>query len=469
MPPSPAALFPPHAKRQELDDFLTRALQAAALRVRAGPVMPRADMHDFRRQLQEIDFDAPRSLHEMIEWTIGHLERGIVQMSHPRYFGLFNPAPNFPAQCADRIAGAFNPQLASSGSSPVPVAIESHVIGALAARAGLGPAAGGHFTNSGSEANFTALHCALTRAHADYPESGVRVFCAPLAVYASRDCHPVWMKVAHQTGIGRQALRSIPTDGSGRMDCALLASAIAEDRRNNILPLMICATAGTTGGGMIDPLQACAAQAREQGIWFHVDAAWGGAALCSERLRGLLDGIEMADSITIDAHKWFATTMGCGMFLINEAGLLNEAFGVQAEFMPSNAIRSDPYLNSVQWSRRFIGLRLFLSLATAGWHGFAQHVERAVDLIGGIRSRLAALGWTIANQSGLAVLCVIPPAGSNGVHSVVRDVLASGRVWVAKTTFESREVVRICVTHGECSDADADELVRVLHSATGAQ
>jgi glutamate/tyrosine decarboxylase-like PLP-dependent enzyme len=392
-----------------------------------------------------------------------------VQMSHPRYFGLFNPAPNFPAQCADRIAGAFNPQLASSGSSPVPVAIESHVIGALAARAGLGPAAGGHFTNSGSEANFTALHCALTRAHADYPESGVRVFCAPLAVYASRDCHPVWMKVAHQTGIGRQALRSIPTDGSGRMDCALLASAIAEDRRNNILPLMVCATAGTTGGGMIDPLQACAAQAREQGIWFHVDAAWGGAALCSERLRGLLDGIEMADSITIDAHKWFATTMGCGMFLINEAGLLNEAFGVQAEFMPSNAIRSDPYLNSVQWSRRFIGLRLFLSLATAGWHGFAQHVERAVDLIGGIRSRLAALGWTIANQSGLAVLCVIPPAGSNGVHSVVRDVLASGRVWVAKTTFESREVVRICVTHGECSDADADELVRVLHSATGAQ
>jgi glutamate/tyrosine decarboxylase-like PLP-dependent enzyme len=469
MPRNAAALFPSPATRRELDDFLTRALQAAALRVGAGPVMPNADMDDFRRQLQQIDFDSPRSLHDMIEWTIGHLEHGIVQMTHPRYFGLFNPAPSFPAQCADRIAGAFNPQLASSGSSPVPVALESHVIRALGVRAGLGPAAGGHFTNSGSEANFTALHCALTRAHAGYPENGVRVFGAPVAVYASRDCHPVWMKVAHQTGIGRQALRSIPTDGSGRMDCALLARTIAEDRRNHVVPLMICATAGTTGGGMIDPLPGCAAQAREHGIWFHVDAAWGGAALCSERLRGLLNGIEMADSITIDAHKWFATTMGCGMFLINEAGLLNEAFGVQAEFMPSSAIRSDPYLNSVQWSRRFLGLRLFLSLATAGWHGFSQHVDRAVDLIAGIRGRLADLRWTIANESNLAVLCVIPPAGSNDIQKVVHDVLASGRAWVAKTTFESREVVRICVTHGECSDADADELVRVLQSAAGVQ
>src|SRR6266550_216254 len=108
------------------------------------------------------------------------------------------------------------------------------------------------------------------------------------------------------------------------------------------------------GGGMVDPLASCAQIAREHGLWYHVDAAWGGAALCSERLRGLLAGIELADSLTIDAHKWFATTMGCGMFITRHPAVLSEAFRVRADFMPSNAQSLDPYLNTLQWSRRFM-------------------------------------------------------------------------------------------------------------------
>jgi glutamate/tyrosine decarboxylase-like PLP-dependent enzyme len=225
---------------------------------------------------------------------------------------------------------------------------------------------------------------------------------------------------------------------------------------------MVVATAGTTGAGMIDPLHACADVAQQERLWYHVDAAWGGAALASERLRGLLAGMELADSITIDAHKWFATTMGCGMFITAHGAVLSEAFRVTTDFMPSNQTSLDPYLNTVQWSRRFMGLRLFLSLAAAGWAGYGAHVERAVEVIARAEERLRERGWTAVNRSSLAVLCVVPPAGSAPIREIVRRVLASGRAWVAATSFEGREVVRICATHGETSLADVEELVQAL-------
>lgn len=463
--PPVAALFPDRGAREKVEDGLTRALADAAERVLQGPVMPDIDMAQLHRELAAFDFVQPRPLEELIDWAIGRLEHGTVHMTHPRYFGLFNPPSNFPSQCADRIAGAFNPQLASSGSSPAPVAIERHVIRAIALRAGLPEDSAGHFTTAGSEANYTALICALTRADARFADEGVRAFGGPVAMYTSRECQPAWHKIAHQAGIGRSALKLIATDGRGRMDVRALAEAVREDRRHGTIPVLISATAGTTGAGMIDPLEPCATLAREYNIWYHVDAAWGGAALCSERLRGELAGIELADSLTIDAHKWFATTMGCGMFIARDPAILSEAFRVGAEFMPSSATRIDPYLNSVQWSRRFMGLRLFLSLAAAGWQGYGAHVERAGQVIDCARTRLAAKGWTVANDSRLGVLCVLPPAGSPPVREIVRKVLASGRAWVAVAKLEGREVVRICATHGEITIADVDELAAALEAA----
>jgi aromatic-L-amino-acid decarboxylase len=463
--PPVAALFPDKGFRERIDDYLTRALAQAGERVLAGPIMPDIDMTELRRDLEACDFNQPRPLEELIDWAIGRLEHGTVHMTHPRYFGLFNPPANFPSQCADRISGAFNPQLASSGSSPAPVAIEQHVIRAIARRAGLPADAAGHFTVSGSEANYTALVCALTNAHPRFADDGVRAFDGPVAMYTSRECQPAWHKVAHQSGIGRAALRLIATDGCGRMDVRALADAVREDRRRRTVPVLISATAGTTGAGMVDPLEPCATLARENNIWYHVDAAWGGAALCSDTLRAELAGIELADSITIDAHKWFATTMGCGMFIAREPAILSEAFRVGAEFMPSSASSIDPYLNSVQWSRRFMGLRLFLSLAAAGWQGYGAHVERAVQVCERIEERLAARGWSIVNDSRLAVLCLLPPAGSAPVRELVRKLLASGRAWAAVAKLEGQEVVRLCATHGEISMADIEELVAALEAA----
>ncbi|HEX4241838.1 MAG TPA: pyridoxal-dependent decarboxylase [Steroidobacteraceae bacterium] len=458
-----AALFPGAAERERIGQWLEHGLSEARARVQAGPVTPSVDVAVLKAELESFDFERPQPLEQLLGWTLARMERGIVQMSNPRYFGLFNPGPNFPAQCADRIAALFNPQLASSGSSPVPVEIERHVVRAFARRAGMSADATGHFATGGSEANYTSLICALTAAHSGFARDGVRAFAGPVKFYTSKDCHIAWLKIAHQAGAGREALRLVDTDGRGRMDPEALARAIAADRAAGAVPVMLVATAGTTGGGMIDPLPACADLARREKLWFHVDAAWGGAALASERLRPLFSGIERADSITIDAHKWPATTMGCALFLTRHGHLLSEAFHASTSFMPSSVSGLDPYLNSMQWSRRFIGLRLFLTLAAAGWRGLGAHVERAVAVIGQVERRLVALGWSIANDSQLAVLGAVPPSELGDVRALVKRVVAEGRAWVAPTTFEGRDVVRICATNGETSIEDVETLVTALN------
>jgi glutamate/tyrosine decarboxylase-like PLP-dependent enzyme len=463
LPDPVAALFPDAESRARVGRWLTEALEAALQRVQAGAVTPSIDLPRFRAELEAFDFNSPRPLQEALLWAIERMEHGIVQMANPRYFGLFNPGANFPAQCADHIVALFNPQLASSASSPVPVALESHLIRAIAARAGFGAEATGHFATGGSEANYTALLCALTAANADFSRDGVRAFGAPVVFYTSRDCHIAWLKIAHQAGVGRAALRLVDTDGKGRMDVDALTRAIAADRAAGAVPVMLVATAGTTGGGMIDPLHACADIAQRERLWFHVDAAWGGAALASEKLRGLLSGIERSDSIIIDAHKWLATTMGCAIFITRHGHLLSEAFHASTSFMPSSLSNVDPYLNSVQWSRRFLGLRLFLALAAAGWEGLGAHVERGVEVVQQIKVRLVASGWTVANDSALAVLDAIPPPALGDVRALVRRVVASGRAWVAPTLFEGRDVVRICATNGQTGEKDIDALIAVLN------
>jgi glutamate/tyrosine decarboxylase-like PLP-dependent enzyme len=459
------ALFPTPQDRERLDDLLTRQLLNAAARLITSPVTPAIDVASFRSELAGFDFRVPCEIEKLLAWTVARMEEGVVHVNHPRYFGLFNPSPTFPAQCADRIAGSFNPQLATSKTSPVPVEIEAHVIRAVAGRAGLPATAGGHFTSCGSEANYTALICALTNCNAGFADTGSRAFQGSPVLYVSRDSHLAWLKIAHQAGIGRSAVRLVTTDGHGRMNPHALRSALDDDREHGCVPIMIAATAGTTNAGMIDHLVDCANLARAANTWYHVDAAWGGALIASDRLRYILNGIELADSVTIDAHKWFATTMGCGMFITKYPEVLSVAFQVSTSFMPSNVPLLDPYVTSVQWSRRFLGLRLFLSLAAAGWVGYGRHVERSIELAALLRRRLESRGWSIVNDSPVAVLCIKPPLASRGVRSIVARLLASGRAWVAPAVFEGEEIIRACITNGESSESDLDELVAALATA----
>lgn len=456
-----SVLFPPDDQRRQADNRLTDLLVGAYRSVQTGSVTPTLDMAGFRASLAAFDFKSPRPAEEVIDWVIAQLKDGLVHVTHPRYFGLFNPTPTFPAQLADRITAIFNPQLATHTTSPVAVEIEAHVIEAIAARVGFDQATG-HFTTGGAEANFTALLCALAKADANFAAQGIRCFAGQPVFYVSQDAHKAWFKIAVQAGMGREAVRLVPTDDTGRMVVDALRQMIEADLRADMIPVMIVATAGTTNAGMIDPLGQCATIAQETHLWLHIDAAWGGGLIASDEHRIHMIGLRLADSITIDAHKWFATTMGCGMFLTRHPQILSSAFASTADYMPSRGA-DDPYLMTVQWSRRFLGLRLFLALALAGWQGYAQHVEHAIDIAASLRRALVADGWSVVNDSPLAVLCIEPPAGSADVRTIVDRVLASGRAWVSVTEFVGRSVIRACITSGEASDSDIRVLVEELN------
>jgi glutamate/tyrosine decarboxylase-like PLP-dependent enzyme len=174
-----------------------------------------------------------------------------------------------------------------------------------------------------------------------------------------------------------------------------------------------------------------------------------------------LAGIENADSVTIDGHKFLATTMGCGIFITPHKSVLNAAFHVNMECMPSNTAAWDPYVLSLQWSRRFIGLRLFTALATGGWDGYAAHVERAVSLAEMLKSELCGRGWLCLNDSPMAVLCMRPPPSSPGPAAIAKAVVASGSAWVSTVEFEGELSVRICITSGE---TNADDVACLLHA-----
>lgn len=457
-----APLFPSAGERRRIDDWLTETLAQAAARVAAGPVTATIDRTVLAAELSAWRFETPSTLDDVLAWTIERMEHGVVHVNHPRYFGLFNPAPTFPSQCADRITAIFNPQLATATTSPFPVELEAHVIAAVAQRAGLPPAAAGHFTTGGAEANYTALICALTHANSDFAQKGARAFNGQPVFYVSKEAHLAWLKIAHQAGIGRDAVRLVATDGSGRLSHAALSNFIEADIADGHVPVMIAATAGTTGGGMIDPLPQCAQIARRHGMWYHVDAAWGGALIVSDKLRPLLAGIEAADSVTIDAHKWLATTMGCGMFLTSRPSVLSEVFQVVMTCMPSNIANIDPYVTTMQWSRRFLGLRLFLALATAGWRGYEQHVERSIALAARLADLLVSKGWQQLNGSPMAVLCMVPPGSHHDVQAMASSIVKSGIAWISAAEFEGRSVIRACITSGESTYEDIELLAARL-------
>ena len=456
-------LFPDPAGRKDLNHKLDAYIDKSLKQIAHNKVTPKTCLKGFLSELNMMDFSAPIEMDTLLQWTIAHMETGAVQMTNPKYFGLFNPAPTYPAEAADRIVSALNPQICVWSHAPVAVEIEKHVTAQICRRIGFAGDIGGHFTSGGSEANATAFLCALTVNNPNYAQAGARAFAGQPRIYVSAESHLAWLKIAHQNGVGRGAVRLVPTDGSGRMDINGLRSIIVTDKRSGDVPIMIAATAGTTNAGMVDSLRACADIAREYGLWYHVDAAWGGALIASDRERTVLSGIERADSVTIDAHKWFATTMGAGMYLTSRPNILPQTFRVSASYMPSNDESVDLYVNSMMWSRRFIGLRLFLSLASVGWQGYCEHVEHGIDLIDYLNTKMKEHGWHVANAtSRMAVSCLIPPDDLGSPESIVAKIVDAGEHWVSTAKLEGKSVVRICITNGRTQKLDIDSLMTQL-------
>jgi aromatic-L-amino-acid/L-tryptophan decarboxylase len=434
-----------------------------------GPIVPNVTPHEIRRHLaSRYDFTKPLALDDVVGDVEDMLRKWQVQVTHPRYFGLFNPSVTVASVIADALVAMYNPQLASWRTSPAANEIERHTLSWLAGKFGLPAATAATFTSGGAESNFSAVVVALTRAFPEYGDGGLRSLSSSPTVYLTQEAHDSFHKIAHTTGIGRRALRPIATDGDLKMDLGDLARRIDEDRRNGFAPLMVVGTAGTTAAGAIDPLPELGRFCRAENLWFHVDAAWGGAAIISPRLRGHLAGIEAADSITCDAHKWFSVPMGAGMFFCRHPDVVAEAFRAQTVYMPGRTAGQavDPYTTSVQWSRRFIGLKLFLALAAHGESGYVEMIEHQARMGDVLRQAVDRAGWRIVNNTPLPLVCF---TRDGLVASTFLGQLYERQIaWMSEVRLGgAAPVVRACITSYRTTESDIDWVVREMSSLVG--
>jgi glutamate/tyrosine decarboxylase-like PLP-dependent enzyme len=372
---------------------------------------------------------------------------------------------------ADALVAAFNPQIAAWSHSPFAAEVEAHLIRQIGMRFGYPVGSvDGVFTSGGAEANHTAVLTALTAHDPDFVWKGLRGLPAQPVFYVSGEAHHSLAKAARMCGLGSEAVRRVEVDRDLRMRARDLERSIQEDRATGLAPFAVVATAGTTNAGVVDPLREVGDIAAREGIWFHVDAAWGGGAAFVPELRPLLDGIERADSITFDAHKWLSVPMGAGMYLTRHTDILTRAFAVRTAYMPKDAAGLDivdPHLHSMQWSRRFIGLKLFLSLLVAGWDGYAEAIRHQTRMGSLLKEKLAAGGWEIVNDTQLPVVCFADKRMNAEQHqAVVNHIFDSGDAWISTTVVAgSRTTLRACITNYKTDEQDLDVLVEALAKA----
>jgi aromatic-L-amino-acid decarboxylase len=432
-----------------------------------GPIVPSVTPLEIRGYLaSRYDFTKPLALDDVSVDVERMLRTWQVQVTHPRYFGLFNPSVTLASIVGDTLVAMYNPQLATWRTSPAANEIERHTLAWLAGKFGFAADALASFTSGGAEANLSAVIVALTRAFPAYGELGLRCLSASPTIYVTAEAHQSFNKIAHMTGLGRRAVRTVATDRELKMDPADLARRVAEDRKGGFAPFLVVGTVGTTAAGAIDPLPELARFCRSEGLWFHVDAAWGGAAILLPGLRGHLAGIEAADSITCDAHKWFSVPMAAGMFFCRSADAVREAFRVETSYMPGTTAGPvlDPYKTSVQWSRRFIGLKLFLALAEHGESGYVEMIEHQTRMGDVLRASLKRAGWRVVNTTPLPLVCFT----RDGLVTAkfLAALLERQIAWMSEVRLGGASVVRACVTSFRTTESDIEWVVREMGRLT---
>jgi glutamate/tyrosine decarboxylase-like PLP-dependent enzyme len=451
-------------------DQLRDEFAALEAEIADGPIVPNVTAEQIRTYLKtRYDFKRPIGIDELIDDVEEMLRNWQVQVTHPRYFGLFNPSVTFASVLADTLIAMYNPQLANWRTSPAANEIERHTLGWLARKFGLPENSIATFTSGGTEANLSAVVVALTHSFSEYGTQGLRALAGQPTIYLTEETHHGFNKIAHMTGLGRLSLRRVETDRDLKMNVSDLEKCVDEDRKHGFLPFMVIGSAGTTAAGVIDPLPEIGRFCQESGLWFHADAAWGGAAIVSPKLRGYLAGIETADSITCDAHKWLSVPMGCGMFFCRNRDSVAQAFRSAVTYMPGKTAGQmdeasttfDPLTHSAQWSRRFIGLKLFMSLAERGEAGLADMLEHQTRMGQVLRAALEAGGWRVVNSTPLPVVCF------TRVGLIPSELLAVLRerqiAWMSEASLGGVSVIRACITSFRTTERDIEWVVEQMN------
>lgn len=390
---------------------------------------------------------------------------------HPGFLAYVPSCPTFPAVLGDWITSGFN---AFGGVWPVaagPGALELTVLDWFRSWLGMPAGTGGLLTSGGSAANVNALVAARHAAVGETPGRLER-----LTLYTSTQAHSSVVRAAWIAGIPRANVRSIEVDPEFRVVPSLMEEAIRRDREAGLLPFAVVANAGTTNTGAVDPLPALADLAESHGLWLHVDAAYGGFAALTDRGRALLRGIERADSVTLDPHKWLYVPFECGCLLARDPARLAQAFRILPEYL-RDVEGEGEQVNFAdlgeQLTRATRALKVWLPVQYYGLGAFRAAIDQALNLARHAEAGLRRIpSVEILAPVTLGVVCFrLLPSGAADPEQidawneeVISRINAGGRFFVSSTRLNGRLAVRICVLGFRTTQDDIDNLV---HTASG--
>jgi aromatic-L-amino-acid/L-tryptophan decarboxylase len=381
---------------------------------------------------------------------------------HPRFFAYVPFAGTWPAALGDFVASACNVYAGSWQESAGPSQLELEILDWFKEWVGYPAEAGGSLVSGGSVANLTAIACAR--------EALVGAMRDDLVVYASDQAHSSVGRAARMLGFRPNQLRVLPVGRDQRLDPATLAAAIAVDESAGRLPFLAVANGGATSTGAVDPLAELAAVCGEHGVWLHVDAAYGGFAVLTERGRAALAGLELADSITLDPHKWLYQPYECGCLLVRDGGALRRAFEIHSDYLRDAEADSEEVNFSdygIQLTRTSRAFKLWLSLRTFGVDAFRAAIDRTLDLAALAHSRFEESDvFELAAPPALGIVCFRrSDVDDDQVDGLVAALEESGLGLISSTRVDGRPALRLCILNHTTRAEDVERVLGFLETA----
>jgi glutamate/tyrosine decarboxylase-like PLP-dependent enzyme len=383
-----------------------------------------------------------------------------MHVNHPRFFAYVPGPSNFVGAMADALISGYNVFAGTWISGSGPAAVELSVIDWLRQACGLPPGSGGLFVSGGTMANLTALAVARHIRFGDRPPESA-------TVYFSDQAHSSLEKALRVIGMPAENVRKISSDENYRLPVRELASAIEKDRSSGKRPFCVIASAGTTNTGAIDPLPELSILCRDQELWLHVDGAYGAAAAICDRGRELLAGVELADSLSLDPHKWLFQPFEIGCVLVRELDHLRRTFQILPEYLKDTQQYSAEFNFTdygLQLTRGFRALKLWMSIKVFGMAAFREAVERGFALAEFTEARLRTMaGWEIVTPAQMGIVCFRYSGADDAAHlQLVQTILQDGFALITSTVLRGQTVLRTCTINPRTTEADIEStLVRL--------
>jgi aromatic-L-amino-acid/L-tryptophan decarboxylase len=412
-------------------------------------VEPRTVNRLFDEPLPQDPSSSAKVLHELEEKLLPYC----THVGHPGYMGLITPSPNPVGIIADFICSALNQNIGAYSIGPSAVAMERRVVRWLTDLCGYDANAGGNLTSGGMMANFIALKVgrdAVTRDVAQH--KGLH---EAWAVYASEERHVSVDKAVDAIGLGRKALRALPTDANFQLRLDALERAITQDKSDGIRPMCIVGIFGTTNTGALDNIRELRRIADREGMWLHVDAAYGGGMLLSHAWPMRDRGLELADSITIDPHKWFYAPLDAGAVLVKDHRRLTASFGMKPSYLTDELDQANEryqyYVHGFEQSRRFRSLKVWMSFKRYGARQIGEWIDNNVRQANHLYALAASNPeFEPASHPPMSAICIrfknsgLTEAESKKLHAeVAQRVEQSGRFWISTTELKGKSWFRI--------------------------